>query len=125
MTLYTNCNHCEKKHKVKSYYSTRVNFKMYEGDTYIACCKSCSKTINRNVNEIYATYSVYTFATIIILSIIGTIYAYAVAFNYTPDFTPSEYYRPWYALPIFPIIIILIYHSSEKSKIRTFNRVRV
>ena len=125
MNLYTTCNHCGEKHRVKKkYYSTRVSFKMHEGDTYCSNCKYCFKEIERSVNDIYATYSLYTFAILTFLSILATVYTYLKVINYTPEFTPTGYNRPWYTLLIFPPIIILFYRSSERSRIRTFNRVK-
>ena len=125
MNLYTKCNHCGKRHRVRKTYSTRINFKMYEGSEYKAQCKHCSKEISQEINNVYATYSYYRFLVISLVVIIGTIYAYRKVTNYSTEFTPMAHDHSWYLLPLFPAIILLIYRGSEKSKIITFNSLKV
>lgn len=125
MNLYTSCNHCGEKHKFRKKYSTRVDFKMNEGPIYTATCKNCRGEINRNLNEINATYSIPTILILLCLSITVSIVAYIEVINYNPNFTPAGWSRPIYTLPIFPIIVLLIYRSYAMSRVNTFNKVRI
>lgn len=124
MVLQATCEYCGEKHKFKRYYSTRVNFKMHEGRTYQAKCARCNKEFVVDINRITAIYSIPSFVIISSLLIIATGFAYWIITNHSLGFKPVMYQRPHYTLPLFPVLIFLMYFNFEKSKIKTFNRTR-
>jgi len=125
MKIYGKCKNCQRELNFSSNSNTRVELAMNDGETIKLNCKSCGERNLFTVDEFYAKESKLAKIIAGLIFLIGTPF---VLFLTYPILSESRNHYIIYVISgllLFPVIVYAILKKQERTRINSFNRIKL